>query len=255
MHTLSKDHIKNNIADTKLIFYRGLNTYHHGSYFLSKKDIAQKQFTYEFDGNVGNYTAQIHFKGDQVETACDCPYPRNGCRHVVAAILNAGDILAKYKPEEEVFQDQEDPNLSEEEIKAQALGDRKKRALSEKFTTIRGDMFKGDHLVINQRSRQYNVTLHDPEKGFGHCSCPDYLTNGLGTCKHIQFMTGFLKKEPGFETQVAMEVFAYTDIYWDSLSQGPKLFSQRLDLEMKDLKPVLKSILMIRENSLQKTWQ
>ncbi len=37
-----------------------------------------------------------------------------------------------------------------------------------------------------------------------------------------------------------LEVFAYTDIYWDSLSQGPKLFSQHLDLEMKDLKPVLK---------------
>ena len=240
MQTLSKDHIKNKIADTKLIFYRGLNTYHHGSYFLSKKDIAQKQFTYEFDGNVGNYTAQINFKGDQVETACDCPYPRTGCRHVVAAILNAGDILARYKPGEEVSQDQEDPNLSEEEIKAQALGDRKKRALSEKFTAIRGDMFKGDHLVVNQRSRQYNVTLHDPENGFGHCSCPDYLTNGLGTCKHIQFMTGFLKKESGFKKQVAMEVFAYTDIYWDSLSQGPKLFSQRMNLEMKDLKPVLK---------------
>ena len=241
MQTLSKDHIQNKIADTQLIFYRGLSTYHHGSYFLSKKDLAKKQFTYEFDGSVGNYTAKIHFKGgNQVETACDCPYPRQGCRHVVAAILNARDILTKYKHGEEVLLESEGPNLSEAEIKAQALEDRKKRARSEKFTTIRGDMFKGDHLVINQRSRQYNVTLHDPEKQLGHCSCPDYLTNGLGTCKHIQFMTGFLKKEPGFKKQLAGEVFPYTDIYWDSLSEGPKLFSQRLDLEMKDLKPVLK---------------
>ncbi|MBT4201142.1 DEAD/DEAH box helicase, partial [Desulfobacula sp.] len=172
--------------------------------------------------------------------SCDCPYPRKGCRHVVAGLLNAGEILAGYKPLEDLSMDSEGPNLSEEEIKKQALEDRKKRSVSETFTTIRGDMFKGDHLVINQRSRQYNVTLHDPEKGFGHCSCPDYLTNGLGTCKHIQFMTGFLKKEPGFKKQVAMEVFPYTDIYWDSLSKGPKLFSQRLDLEMKGLKPMLK---------------
>ncbi|MBT6751345.1 MAG: DEAD/DEAH box helicase [Desulfobacula sp.] len=240
MQTLSNDHIRSTIADTQLIFYRGLNTYHHGSYFLSKKDLVKKRFTYEFDGTVGNYTARIHFKGDGVETSCDCPYPRKGCRHVVAGLLNAGEILAGYKPLEDLSMDSEGPNLSEEEIKKQALEDRKKRSVSETFTTIRGDMFKGDHLVINQRSRQYNVTLHDPEKGFGHCSCPDYLTNGLGTCKHIQFMTGFLKKEPGFKKQVAMEVFPYTDIYWDSLSKGPKLFSQRLDLEMKGLKPVLK---------------
>ena len=240
MQTLSNDHIRSTIADTQLIFYRGLNTYHHGSYFLSKKDLVKKRFTYEFDGTVGNYTARIHFKGDRVETSCDCPYPRKGCRHVVAGLLNAGEILAGYKPLEDLSMDSEGPNLSEEEIKKQALEDRKKRSVSETFTTIRGDMFKGDHLVINQRSRQYNVTLHDPEKGFGHCSCPDYLTNGLGTCKHIQFMTGFLKKEPGFKKQVAMEVFPYTDIYWDSLSKGPKLFSQRLDLEMKGLKPMLK---------------
>ena len=240
MQTLSNDHIRSTIADTQLIFYRGLNTYHHGSYFLSKKDLVKKRFTYEFDGTVGNYTARIHFKGDGVETSCDCPYPRKGCRHVVAGLLNAGEILAGYKPLEDLSMDSEGPNLSEEEIKKQALEDRKKRSVSETFTTIRGDMFKGDHLVINQRSRQYNVTLHDPEKGFGHCSCPDYLTNGLGTCKHIQFMTGFLKKEPGFKKQVAMEVFPYTDIYWDSLSKGPKLFSQRLDLEMKGLKPMLK---------------
>jgi superfamily II DNA or RNA helicase len=177
---------------------------------------------------------------------CDCPYPGQGCRHVVAAMLNAGDILAKNKIQEELFFDIEDdadpsdPNMSEAEIRAQALSDRKKRALSEKFTMVRGDMYKGDHLVINKDARQYNVTLHDPEQGTGHCSCPDYLTNGLGTCKHIQFLAEFLKKEPGFKKQIAKEVFPFTDIYWDSLAEGPKLFSQRLDSEMKDVKPLLK---------------
>jgi hypothetical protein len=238
MLTLSKDHIKNKIADTQLIFYRGLNTYEHGSYFLSQKDLTQKSFTYEFDGTLGNYTTFIHIKANQVETSCNCPYPKKGCRHVVAASLNVGDLLAR-KEIPELFPDPE-PYLARAEIKAQALADRKKRALSEPFTPVRGDMFKGDHLVTNRSGRQYTVTLHDPGKASGHCSCPDYLTNGLGTCKHIQFMADFLKKEPGFKQQLAREIFPYTDIYWDSLSEGPKLFSQRLDAEMKDLKPVLK---------------
>lgn len=240
MLTLSKDHIKNKIADTQLIFYRGLNTYEHGSYFLSQKDLTKKSFTYEFDGTLGNYTTRIHINADQVETSCNCPYPRQGCRHVVAASLNVGDLLAREKTPKKLFQDPAEPYLARTEIKAQALADRKKRALSEKFTPGRGDMFKGDHLVTNKGGRQYTVTLHDPEKASGHCSCPDYLTNGLGTCKHIQFMADFLKKEPGFKRQLSKEIFPYTDIYWDSLSEGPRLFSQRLDAEMKDLKPILK---------------
>lgn len=240
MLTLSKDHIKNKIADTPLIFYRGLNTYEHGSYFLSQKDLTQNAFTYEFDGTLGNYTTLIHIKANQVETSCNCPYPRNGCRHVVAASLNVCDLLAKKEIPKTLFQDPAEPYLARAEIKAQALADRKKRALSETFTPVRGDMFKGDHLVINKGGRQYTVTLHDPGKACGHCSCPDYLTNGLGTCKHIQFMADFLKKEPGFKQQLSTEIFPYTDIYWDSLSEGPRLFSQRLDAEMKDLKPVLK---------------
>jgi superfamily II DNA or RNA helicase len=238
MLTLNKDYIKKKIADTQLIFYRGLKTYQHGSYFLYKKDLAQKSFTYEFDGNLGNYTTFIHIQGDQVMTACNCPYPSHGCRHVVAASLNTCDLLAKKEVPEELFP--EEPYLSEAEIKTQALEDRKKRAGSEKFTPIRGDMFKGDHLVINKENRQYKVTLHDPQKTLGHCSCPDYLTNGLGTCKHILFMADFLKKEPGYKRQVAGEVFPFTDIYWDSLTQGPGLFSQRLDTQMKELRPLLK---------------
>ena len=252
MLTLSKDHIKNKIADTQLIYYRGLNTYEHGSYFLSQKNLAQKSFTYEFDGTLGNYTTFIHIKADEVETSCNCPYPRQGCRHVVAASLNAGEILARKDVQKELFSDPAEPYLTRAEIKAQALADRKKRAVSETFTPVRGDMFRGDHLVINKAGRQYTVTLHDPEKALGHCSCPDYLTNGLGTCKHIQFMAQFLKKEPKYKRQVSKEIFPFTDIYWDSLSEGPKLFSQRLDGEAADLKPILKKYFNARGEFIAK---
>ena len=255
MPLLSKEHIKHKIADTQLIFYRGLNTYQHGSYFLAQKNPAQTSFVYEFNGTLGDYTTLIQIRTDQVKTSCNCPYPRQGCRHVVAACLNAGDLLTRTNIPETLFPDKTEPSitepsltepyltepyLTETDIKEQALADRKKRARSEAFTPMRGDMFKGDHLVVNKAGRHYTVTLHDPEKASGHCSCPDYLTNGLGTCKHIQFMADFLKKEPGYKRQMSGEVFPFTDIYWDSLSEGPRLFSQRLDTESQDLQPVLK---------------
>jgi hypothetical protein len=62
---------------------------------------------------------------------------------------------------------EEEPFLSAEEIKTQALDDRRKRARIEQFAVTLGDMFKGDHLLTTPKGRQYHVTLHDPAGGEG----------------------------------------------------------------------------------------
>ncbi len=228
---LSKEFIQNNIADTALIFQRGETIYHHGSYFLSKENLGQGSFVYQVDGSYGDYTTRVALKGEGVVTSCSCPYPGEGCKHVVAALLHARDILMKRGKAEEAGSDGEEPYLSEEEIRAQALGDRAKRAESEAFTVVRGDMFKGDHLVVNKNNREYRVTLHDPKTATGHCTCPDYLTNGLGTCKHIGFLAAYLKKESGFGKRLAKERFPFADVYWDSLRKAPRLFRERFEGE------------------------
>jgi superfamily II DNA or RNA helicase len=53
----------------------------------------------------------------------------------------------------------------------------------------------GDHpvfsefLVTNPGSgRTYRVRIRGPEPGDNLCSCPDFATNELGTCKHIEFV-------------------------------------------------------------------
>ncbi len=243
MSVLSKDFIQNTIADSTIIFQRGNNIYQHGSYFLTKADLPEKTFIYEVDGSYGNYTIKIKLKDNNIFSSCNCPYPGSGCKHVVAAMLNVRDILLKKDAEEKSIPEpkEEDPYLTETEIKDQALADRKKRAASENFTTVQGDMFKGDHLVINKNKREYTVCLHDPEKGMGHCTCPDYLTNGLGTCKHIEFLSSFLKQQKNFKRKIRKELFPFTDIFWDSVSNGPKLFTERPQSELLDLQPVFKN--------------
>ncbi|ACN17596.1 Helicase, Snf2 family [Desulforapulum autotrophicum HRM2] len=228
MAILSKAFIQNNIADTALIFQRGESIYHHGSYFLSREN-SDGSFVYEVDGSYGNYTTQVAIKGEEVLTSCNCPYPGDGCKHVVAALLNARELLLKREKDKVTTPNDDDPYLSEDEIRQQALADRKKRAATEPFTVIQGDMFKGDHLVVNKNNREYCVTLHNPEQGIGHCTCPDYLTNGLGTCKHIQFLVSHLEKEPGFARQLSKERFPFADVYWNSQCNAPQLFSERLD--------------------------
>ncbi len=246
MPVISKNFIQNAIADSSIIFQRGNNIYQHGSYFLAKADLPEKTFIYEVDGSYGNYTIKIKLTDNNIFSSCNCPYPGDGCKHIVAAMLNVRDILLKKdsekkiltKPDLEPEPEEQNPYLTENEIKEQALADRKKRALSETFTVIQGDMFKGDHLVINKNKKEYTVCLHDPEKGIGHCTCPDYLTNSLGTCKHIEFLSSFFKQQKDFKRKIKKELFPFTDIFWDSLSSGPKLFTERSSSELSELQPV-----------------
>ncbi len=229
MLNLSKNYIQNNLADSQLIFHRGEDIYQHGSYYLAKGDIIDKNFQYEVDGTYGFYTTTVHITDDAVVSSCSCPYPGNGCKHVVAAALNARDILLKHeKTKMPIVEDEDDENpyLNEDEIRLQALEDRKKRAKSESFEVIQGEMYKGEHIIINKAKKKYTVTLHDPMNARGHCTCPDYLTNCLGTCKHIEFLVPFLTKQPGFKKKIVRENFPFIDIYWDSLLQQPKLFKE-----------------------------
>src|SRR6266540_2269783 len=46
-----------------------------------------------------------------------------------------------------------------------------------------------DFHVSNPRSGSaYRVAIRGPRPGDNYCSCPDFATNALGTCKHVEFV-------------------------------------------------------------------
>ena len=216
------------VADSPVIFKRGIRVYENGSFALVEADPERGIYTYEVDGNYGDYTTKIRLTDGNLEVSCDCPYPGRGCKHVVAAILDLRDrFLQQTQQKSVVDRDSlQEPYLTAEEIKQQAIEDRKLRARIENFRLIEGDMLKGEHLVETPQGKQYIVTVHDPKQGLGHCTCPDYLTNRLGTCKHMIFVMNHLKKKKNFAEQVNQEWFPFLDIYWDSVDNWPRLFSE-----------------------------
>ncbi len=225
MSSLTLEAVRN-IADSKIIFQRGEDLYQYGAFHCVDYDKQLGKYVYEVDGNYGDYTTEVNING-AVAVSCDCPYPGEGCKHVVAVLL---DLLEREEqlPEEPVpTAVQEEPFLSPDEIRAQALEDRKKRARTEQFTVTLGDMLKGDHLLATPKGKQYQVTLHDPVAGSGHCSCPDFLSNGLGTCKHLLFLHNYMTKRKGFKKQLARERFPYVDIFWDARVARPQLFHEQ----------------------------
>ncbi len=54
-----------------------------------------------------------------------------------------------------------------------------------------------DFQVSNPRSGgTYRVAIRGPRPGDNYCSCPDFATNALGTCKHVEFVLRKLESRP-----------------------------------------------------------
>jgi superfamily II DNA or RNA helicase len=64
--------------------------------------------------------------------------------------------------------------------------------------------FFSEFRVGNSQSKSsYRVVIRGREAGDNHCSCPDYATNELGTCKHIEFVLARLEGRRGAKTAFA----------------------------------------------------
>jgi superfamily II DNA or RNA helicase len=238
MEMLNPEYIRSRVADTDIIFKRGQRLFEYGACVGRSLDPDNGLFEYAVDGSYGDYTIRIRTNGDGLETSCDCPYPGEGCKHIVAALLDISQNI-QYREAAAAEPEPQSPYLSPEEIRAQALEDRKKRARTEKLQITPGDMFKGEHLVETPAGRQYTVIFHDPANGMGRCSCPDFATNRLNTCKHLIAVHKYLKDRQGFKKAAAREVFPFVDIFWDSAAQRPRLFCENIENESDEIRQVI----------------
>ena len=246
MNRLTEDFVKNEVADSDIIFERGVDIYEIGLYSCTNSNFEYKRFIYEVDGNYGDYIVQVKINDDNISYHCDCPYPGEGCKHLVAVLLDIknkiwgsakGKLIEQNNYEPVTNGNQELKYLTFNEIKQQAIKDREKRGISEQFILTMGETYKGEHLIKNNKGKKYSVTIHNPNTNAGHCNCLDYLTNKLGTCKHIIHTSSKIKKDNEFKSKIDMERFPFVDIYLDSETQSPKLFVENKKEKFNDILP------------------
>lgn len=260
MKALSHTFIKNDIARSSTIFVRGENLFALGNYSLVDADPDLGRYAYTFDGSYGDYEVSIHLGNDRVDSSCTCPYPYKGCKHVVAACL---DIAERQRREEKLrgrgqgtegasrpgaeqgaaggsgtvenssgnhgLEDIPQEYLTPEEIRELALESRRERAKKEDFTLLHGETFKGPHIVRTGRGREYTVTIYNPAEGSGHCTCPDFATNHLDTCKHMIFAYRQFAGEDDFLTQAGEEIFPFVHFTWNSRLHRPVVFFEKIE--------------------------
>ncbi|MDO5567236.1 MAG: DEAD/DEAH box helicase, partial [Planctomycetia bacterium] len=94
--------------------------------------------------------------------------------------------------------------LSDKQLTNRALFERQERARVEKFRVLKTTDETSpwaDYLLQSQGSgKTYRVALRGQEPGSSYCSCPDFKTNRLGTCKHILYLLNRGRKKFNKET-------------------------------------------------------
>jgi superfamily II DNA or RNA helicase len=89
-------------------------------------------------------------------------------------------------------------SLGEEELIKRAVEDRWERAKAEKMKLQAADTAQPwtDYMVTSTLSgKTYRVALRGSERGQSFCSCPDFRTNTLRTCKHILHVLDKIKRK------------------------------------------------------------
>src|SRR6266705_2900252 len=125
-------------------------------------------------------------------TACE-----SLCEHVGAAfafILDEKMTLGLAVPPPERVPVE---SLTEEELIERAIDERRERARAERMTVKSADPDQPwtDYTVTSTISgKTYRVAVRGRAPGDSYCSCPDFRTNTLGTCKHILHVLAKLKR-------------------------------------------------------------
>ena len=72
------------------------------------------------------------------------------------------------------------------------------------MTNVGGREVLSDYEVTNPATkRSYRVAIRGRLPGDNFCSCPDFATNELGTCKHVEFVLHRLHQQPGADEAFA----------------------------------------------------
>ncbi len=135
--------------------------------------------------------------GRNKQLQCNCDSCEIPCVHLGAAfdyLLDAKTVFGLAAPPDDSVPLE---HLTEKELLQRVIADRQKRAAEEKMTVRSTNTERPwtDYIVTSELSgRTYRVALRGLEANQSYCTCPDFRTNLIGTCKHILNVEAKVKK-------------------------------------------------------------
>jgi len=150
-------------------------------------------------------------KPGSLSLQCSCASRLDCCPHSAAAL-----IMLKMKYDEEKSKTSTGGSqYTKKEMIKRVLRERQEKAAKEKFEIQLSENIHGFHKIKTVGGRIYEISIRDISTGDGYCSCPDFKTNKLGTCKHLIFATDYLNKKYNDSTAARNQDYPVIEIYCD----------------------------------------
>jgi SNF2 family DNA or RNA helicase len=210
--------IKENYIKSETVYQRGQRLVDNDMCTLVSESDNKLNFIVEdrFD----DFDVTISQDENQLSFQCNCDSNVIGdlgkqyleyCPHIAAAL-----ILFRIKYEEESAKESvSSSKYTKKEMIKRVLKERQEKAAKEKFDIILGENVYGFHKIKTDRGRVYEITIRDFALGSGYCSCPDFKTNKLGTCKHLIFAVNYLKKNQSNLEALKSQNYPVVEIFCD----------------------------------------
>jgi len=191
----------------RLSYRKGLSFYESGQCHLMTSSTLE--YSYELKDIYEDFQVRLRFDSNDIHSECSCNCYQL-CSHVFAAALQTQQELNRST----LVLEQDVIKYSRSGMMKRVMEEREQRARLESYQLDFADNIFGEHQLTNKQGKSYHLSFYDFTQQQGYCSCPDYQTNKLETCKHLiyafeQFFTKFdLKKLPA-QSYPFIEIFRH----------------------------------------------
>ena len=171
---------------------------------------------------------ELSHNDGQLIVSCDCHEGAGVCRHTVAALYAYADQFG----------------FEEEDVKTlgsavdEAIQERVKKGRNEvRVKLVKGNLgfgtWQASSIVSSTHwQKSYQVQIRSLDQRMNYCTCPDLASNRLGTCKHIEAVLHYAKKQPGYEDLKAAGCpVSFVYLAWESATRPIIRLQRKLEIE------------------------
>jgi SNF2 family DNA or RNA helicase len=177
-------------------------------------DVQEDQLTSQVEGSKKDqsYWVELYRNSeDELHIHCDCSSEQKVCKHAIATLYS----YAEYSI-----------NKAQDSIGGavdEAINERIKKGRNEvsvKLTSgnLAFGVWQAKSIIsATYRKTSYNVHIRSLDERKNYCTCPDLATNRLGTCKHIEAVLHYAKKQPDYKQLLSRgSPVSFVYLAWDS---------------------------------------
>ncbi len=191
------------------IYRRGHALYLNGQVTILSR--SSSVYDFSVDDQYNDFNLRVE---SVAEVLYNCSCGSSGiCPHKVGGLLQMLEELSHQEAKKEL------PGIAytREGMIKRVMQERVQKAKKAKYELHLAENIYGEHLLLNEKRKEYKITFHDFKKEIGYCTCPDFTGNKLGTCKHLMWSFAHLKKNAD-QLKALNRDYPFVEVFLDPLN-------------------------------------